>query len=389
MPLLSDKTRKFITGRRGQMAAIRKACEGRDNIVWVHSASYGEFEEARPVIAEMRSTHPEIKILVTFFSPSGYEYLKDDPVADWVFYMPIDTRRNAKSFLDAVRPVKVIVSISDYWLNFLGEIRSRGIDAYLISARFTPGMFYFKPFGFPYRKAFRYSFKKIFVKDELSARMLSTIGIDAPVTGDTRMDRVLSLAAEIWSDETVDRWRAGEKVFVAGSILPDMDEEMTVELVNSHPEDKFLIVPHEIDAKNIACLRGKLQVKSALYTNPDGLEESKVLIVDTVGILSRLYRYGFAAYVGAGFDGCPHSVIEPAAYGAPVSYGPEFGPQYHCSALVDCGGGKVVTCSKDLCEWYDSLKQNKNLLEKAGKAAASYCSEKAEAAKKINAEIWK
>mgnify|MGYP003321877247 CR=1 FL=1 len=150
MALISDKTRKFFEGRRGQFRRLEAACRGVDNIVWVHSASYGEFEEVRPVVNEIRRRRPEMKILVTFFSPSGYEYLKDDPVADWVFYLPLDLPGNARRFLDIVRPVKVIVSISDYWLGYLYGLRSRGIDTYLVSARFTGDMFYFKPVGFLY-----------------------------------------------------------------------------------------------------------------------------------------------------------------------------------------------------------------------------------------------
>ena len=386
MSIISAKTRKFIDGRRGQFPRIEAACRGQHGIVWVHSASYGEFEEVRPVVAALRAAKPEVKILVTFFSPSGYEYLKDDPIADWVFYIPIDTRRNARRFLDAVRPEKVIISISDYWLNFLHELRSRGIDTYLTSARYEPDMFYFKPLGFVYRDAFRTCFKRIFVRDKQSLDLLEGIGAtNAVLMGDPRLDRVLEIAAEPWSDPVVDAWAGGRKVFVAGSTLPDEDDELMIALANAHPSDKFMIIPHEIDRKQIDHLRASIAGGCSLYTEGGG--DSQVLIVDTVGMLSRLYRYGFASYVGAGFDGGPHSVIEPAAYGIPVSYGPEFGPQYHCQLLIDCGAACSVGTASEMCVWYDKLVSDNDFLLRSGAAARDYCVSGSDVARRIAQEI--
>ena len=387
MSIISEKTRKFITGRRGQFPRIEAACRGQRGIVWVHSASYGEFEEVRPVVSALKALKPDIRILVTFFSPSGYEYLKDDPIADWVFYIPIDTRRNARRFLDAVRPEKVIVSISDYWLNFLHELRSRGIDTYLTSARYEPDMIYFKPVGFMYRDAFRTCFKRIFVRDRQSLDLLGSIGAtNAVLMGDPRLDRVLEIASEPWSDPVVDAWAGGRKVFVAGSTLPDEDEELVAALANSHPGDKFMVIPHEIDRRQIERFCASINGPCALYLE-GGSPDAQVLVVDTVGMLSRLYRYGFAAYVGAGFDGGPHSVIEPAAYGIPVSYGPEFGPQYHCQLLVDCGAARSVSNANEICAWYDRLVSDGDFLAASGKAAADYCVSGSDVARRIAMEI--
>jgi len=196
---------------------------------------------------------------------------------------------------------------------------------------------------------------------------------------------VLSLAAEEWSDPVISEWCGVKKVFVGGSTLPDKDDGMMVALANSHPDDKFLIVPHESGDGQIARLMGAINGKTALYTAPD--PSAQVLIVNVVGILSRSYRYGFAAYVGGGFDGAPHSVIEPASYGIPVSFGPQFGPVWHCEAMIACGAGKSVTDVRELLSWYDSLKASPDFLENSGKAAREYCERGRGAAEKIAAII--
>ncbi|MBO6170387.1 MAG: 3-deoxy-D-manno-octulosonic acid transferase [Bacteroidales bacterium] len=383
---MSSKLYKFIKGRCGQFKRIEEACTGVDNIVWVHAASYGEFEEARPVIAAMKKREPEYKFLVTFFSPSGYEYLQNDPIADFVFYLPIDTKSNAKRFLDLVRPVKVIVSISDYWLNFLKEIRSRQIPAYLISARFLPGMVYFKPVGKAYLDAFKTCFTKIIVNAEPSLKLLEKNGVtNAALAGDPRMDRVNAIASEEWSDPLVDRWCRGRKVFVAGSTLPDEDDECVIAAANANPDDKFLVIPHEQGKAQLSHLLQSVKGGAVLYTNPGSEpERAQMLIVDTVGMLSRLYRYGFAALVGSGFSGeSPHSIIEPAAYGIPVSFGPIFGTQMHCRPMIEAGAAVAVEDRRGFCEWYSKLKSDQTYAEAMGKAAYAYCHKSGEAAEVI------
>ena len=430
MSLISEKTRKFLRGRRGLQARIAAACAGMSDIVWVHSPSYGEFEEARPVLAALRAAHPEYKFLVTFFSPSGYEYLKDDPACDFVFYLPLDGFFAARRFLDAVRPVKAVFCIADFWLFYLNELRRRGVPTYLVSARFNAGMTYFKFFGRPYLRAFRRCFTRIFVSNVESLEVLRAHGVcNCALMGDPRMDRVLALAAEEWSDPVVSAWVAGSgsgsgvgsgaccgsgsvsgsccgsgaKVFVAGSVLLDMDAVLVSSLANAHPSDKFLVVPHEVDRASVESLAGMFEGRVMLYSEaasslaggafaPAGASASagasvsisslvggavpsssseagfsepselisrlgaaQVLIVDVVGLLSRLYRYGFMAYVGAGFDGAPHSVIEPAAYGIPVCFGPEFGPVWHCQKMIDAGAAFCVRSVEDLERLYATL----------------------------------
>lgn len=384
MAIIFEKIKKFIIGRCGQMKKIGASCRSVENIVWVHSPSYGELEEVRPVLAWMRKIHPEYKFLFTFFSPSGYEHLKNDAAADFVYYMPLDTPWNAKWFLSAVRPVKIIICIADFWPCFLREQHRRGIETYLVSGRFNARMSYFGIFGKPFRYCFKYCFTKLFVNTTESAEVLGANGIDNyVVTGDPRMDRVLALASEEWNDPVVDAWVGGKKVFVAGSTLPGEDAALVSRLADAHPSDKFLIVPHEVGEAEVMRLRALFKGRTALYTDDIVDNGAQVLIVNKVGLLSRLYRYGSMAYVGAGFDGAPHSIIEPAAYGIPVCYGPEFGPVWHCARMIDDGAGFCVHDAAELCSLYDRMKSDSSMLASAGEAARRYCEKGGGVAEKI------
>ena len=369
---------KFIRGHIGLLNRIRAASQGTDNFIWVHSASYGEFEEVRPIIRIIRNTHPEVRILATFFSPSGYEFFKDSGIADRVFYLPLATRRNARRFLDYVQPSKVIISISDYWPAYLRELRRRRIDTYLTSARFEPSMFYFKPLGFAYRNLFRTCFRTIFVRDAVSMDLIRTIVSEDKLVlaGDPRMDNVLNLAETVWSDDFIDKWTSGKKVFVAGSVLSGDDYRVIADLVNSHPEDKFLLVPHEVDDGSIKSLCNMIRCRVVLYSRSAEVDTGNipVMIVDTVGLLSRLYRYGFAAYIGGGFEKSgPHSVVEPAVYGIPVSFGPNTGSYYHCRFLMDCGAGTMIKDCDSLCRWYGRVMSDDGYRTESGTAARNYC----------------
>jgi len=371
-----EKIRKFIDGRKGLIDRISEACKDSEGIVWVHSPSFGEFEESRPVIETLKKERPETKVLLTFFSPSGYEHFKNYQYADWVFYLPLDTKRNARRFLDAVRPSKVIISVSDYWLNFLAEIRRRKIDHYIVSVHMVPEYSYFKWYAFPWRKAFR-GFTSMIVKDQSTADLLAGVGVkNVQVIGDPRLDRVLSVKDEEWSDPIVDKWVSnGGKVFVAGSTLNDQDDEMMIALANAHPEDKFLIIPHEIDMDEARHIADSVKQKAAIYTEwSDADADAQVLIVNKIGMLAKLYRYGFASYVGSGFSGySPHSVIEPACYGMPVAFGPIYDHNAHCVALVEAGAGFAFADFESFDNWYCRLKSDSDYLADVSKIALDYC----------------
>lgn len=387
---MSSKVRKFLSGRVGLFRRLRKSMNGVENVVWVHSSSFGEFEEARPVISAIKASHPECRILVTFFSPSGYEHLKDDPIADFVFYLPLDFPWNAWRFVRIVNPVRVVVSISDYWLFFLWELRRRHIPTYLVSARFLPSMNYFKPRGFLHRNAFRTCFTRIFVKTEQSLDVLRNAGINnVSYIGDPRMERVRAIAGEQWSDPVVERWSSGRKVFVAGSTLPDEDDECAIALANANPGDKFLLIPHEPGEAEIEHLKASIKGRCVNYSEAgEDVSNAQVLILDVVGKLARVYRYGFASFVGGGFCGiAPHSVIEPAAYGIPVSFGPYFGYQMHCQRMIDAGAAVAVSDRSAICDWYSRLKADQKYADSMGKAAAEYCRQGGNIAEKLAAEI--
>ena len=384
---MRDKLRKFIAGRKGLLKRIREACAGAEGIIWFHAASYGEFEEARPLIEKTRARFPERRILLTFFSPSGYVPLKDWEVVDWVFYLPIDTPRNARAFLDAVRPAKAVFTLGEYWEFFLAGLRHRHIDTYITSVRIRPDSPYLKWYGWRYRRIYRTTYKAVFTQNETAARLVREMGAPLVInTGDARLDRVLAVAESDWSDPLVTRWAAGKKAFVAGSTLPGGDDMLVTSLANAHPGGKFLIVPHEPAPEQIAAIQGMLKVPSVLYSEASvaDLEKIPVLIVDRVGNLARLYRYGFAAYVGAGFTtDCPHSVIEPAAYGIPVSVGPRYYQNPHFVELLEAGAGFSFSTPEQIGAWYDRLLADPAMLAQTGAIAKRLCEDGRGASDKI------
>ena len=378
-----------IKGRQGLISKIRTACKDSDGIIWFHAASYGEFEEARPVIEATRRRYPEAKILLTFFSPSGYEHLKNWNVVDWVFYLPFDTPGNARRFLDAVRPAKAIFTLGEYWEFFLKGLRKRHIDTYIMSVRIRPDSPYMKWYGWRYRHIYRTTYKAVITQNETAADLVRKIG--APYVtnvGDARIDRVMSIAQMEWNDPIIDRWAAGEKVFVAGSTCPGGDDRLIVSMANSNPGDRFMIIPHEPDEAQIKDIEDSLKVSHVRYSEVKNgnaaAEEAKVMIVDKVGMLSKLYRYAFAAYVGAGFTtDCPHSVIEPAAYGLPVAVGPRFYQNPHFVELHRLGSGFSFGTEEDICRWYNRLKTDREFLQSTQKKSADYCRQNIGATERI------
>lgn len=379
----------FIKGRRGLISKIRSACKDSEGIIWFHAASYGEFEEGRPVIEATRKRFPEAKILLTFFSPSGYEHLKNWNVVDWVFYLPLDTPRNARRFLEAVRPAKAIFTLGEYWEFFLRGLRKRQIDTYIMSVRIRPDSPYMKWYGWRYRHIYRTTYKAVITQNETAAKLVRQIGAPYVVNaGDARIDRVMSVAGLEWNDRIIDEWVSGKKVFVAGSTCPGGDDRLITALANANPGDKFMIIPHEPDARQIQDIENSLKVTHVRYSvvenGTDSVNDANVMIVDKVGMLSKLYRYGFAAYVGAGFTtDCPHSVIEPAAYGLPVAVGPRFYQNPHFVELHRSGSGFSFGTEEDICRWYDRLKSDSEFLKTVQKKSADYCRQNIGATDKI------
>ena len=384
------KLKLFFQGRRGLLPKIESACRGERDIIWFHVASFGEFEEARPVIEATRARFPDRKILLTVFSPSVYEPMKDYDRVDWVFYLPLDTPRNARRFLDAVRPSKAIFNIGEHWPFLLNELRRRGIETYIMSVRMEPDSPYLKWYGRLQRQILRRCYKCVMVQNEESLRLLKGMGVpEVRVVGDARVDRVVAVCQQAWSDRIVDLWSDGIKVFVAGSTYAPEDR-MWVEIANTHPETKMLIIPHELDAAEVDAILSQAKNGAVRYTDyvgkkaDDALLGAQILVVDTVGMLSRLYRYGFAAYVGGGFTGpMPHSVIEPATYGIPVSFGPRYDRELHCKDLAALEAGFPVSNLQEMEFFYEKSVGDRSFLERTGRIAADYCRRSAGASETI------
>lgn len=386
----TKKLKLFFQGRKGLLSRIEAACGQERDIIWFHVASFGEFEEARPVIEATRWRFPARKILLTVFSPSVYEPMKQYDQVDWVFYLPLDTPRNARRFLDAVRPAKAIFNIGEHWPCLLNELRRRGIETYIMSVRMEPDSPYLKWYGRLQRRILQRCYRCVMVQNEESLRLLKEMGVpEVKVVGDARVDRVVTVCRQAWSDPTVDLWCDGVKVFVAGSTYVPEDK-MLVELANTHPETKMLIIPHELDPSEVDAILDGARNGAVRYSDyigkkaDDALLGAQILVVDTVGILSRLYRYGFAAYVGGGFTGpMPHSVIEPAAYGIPVAFGPRYDRELHCKDLAALEAGFPVGNQQELEFFYEKSLGDRAFLERTGRIAVDYCRRSAGATEAI------
>lgn len=391
----TKKIKLFFEGRKGLLPKIEAACGKHRDIIWFHVASYGEFEEARPVIEATRARFPERKILMTVFSPTVYLPMQHYPMVDWVFYLPYDTPWHVNRFLDAVRPSKAIFTITDYWPVLLNALRRRKVDSYIMSVRVEPQSHHLKWYDWNYRQIFRHCYKTVMVHNEESCRLLKRLGVpDVRVMGDPRLDRVISVATEEWSNPVVEKWAGGKKVFVAGSTL-DAEDAMLMEISARHPEGKFLIIPHEIDPAKVEALLAKAAHGAVKYTDyleketDERLEKAQILIMDTVGMLSRLYRYGYAALVGGGFtDNAPHSVVEPASYGMPVVFGPVYDREPHGVELVRLGGAFSVNSLKELEDFYLRCKRDKVFLEESSRIAKDYCARSTGATKNIMEVIF-
>ena len=376
----TEKLKLFFQGRKGLLPRIEAACSGQRDILWFHVASYGEFEEARPVIEATRARFPERKILLTVFSPTVFVPMQHYRQVDWVFYLPLDTPRQVRRFLDAVRPAKAIFTITDFWPVLLNALRRRKVDTYIMSVRIEPDSHHLKWHSFLFRQIIRNCYKCVMVQNEESRRLLEGIGVPSvKLTGDPRIDRVLAISGEAWSDPVADAWGAGQKVFVAGSTY-GVEDRMVLAVAAAHPEGKFLLIPHEPEDAAVEAILAQAPHGAVRYTDYEGkeaddaLRDAQILVVDTVGLLSRLYRYGFAAYVGGSFtEGSPHSVVEPASYGMPVSFGPNYRREAHCRDLVALGAGVSISDREGLEAFYAKAAGDAAFLETSSRVARAYC----------------
>jgi 3-deoxy-D-manno-octulosonic-acid transferase len=358
-------------------------------LVWMHCASLGEFEQGKPLLEAFLKQHPEYKSLVTFFSPSGYIPSRNYR-ADIISYIPWDTCFNAKKFVDTANPSIVFWIKYDYWKNHLRQLKKKNIPCYLISATFRPEQYFFKPV-LRQLNPLQY-FTHLFVQSEQSKQLLSTIGINnVTVTGDTRFDRVCKIAFTHVDFPVIERFvHSSQKILIAGSSWPK-DETIIAEAIGQMTDIKLIIVPHEINPERIEFSEQAFSFRKTLrYTQAESAnsEDADVLIVDTIGILSKIYRYAGAAYIGCGFDNGIHNTLEAAVYGIPVTFGPKYDKFEEAKTLIAAGGATPINNAKELRDllnvWFSD---NNNERERQGKICADYVECNNGIAKKILEEI--
>lgn len=368
------KARLWTEGRKGLFRRMEQAIDPTARIVWIHVASLGEFEQGRPIVERIRKSYPEYKILLTFFSPSGYEIRKNYKGADYIFYLPIDTPANARRFLDLARPEIAIFVKYEFWLNLLGELRRRRIRTYIVSAIFRSKSVFFRPYGGLWRQALE-TFDVLFVQNDESKKLLAGLGFDnVIVAGDTRFDRVAEIARAAKHVDVVERFKGDERLFVAGSTWGP-DEELLLRLMNDNPDVKFVIAPHEMDEERIRRLMAETRGGALRFTQctpRTSYGSRQLLILDTVGLLSSVYGYATWSYIGGGFGVGIHNTLEAATFGLPVAFGPNYQKFKEARDLVTLGAARSVTSYEALREWFVPLRDNENHLQQTSRIAKDY-----------------
>lgn len=378
------KARLWSRGRRGWREKIRQTFSPGDRVVWFHCASLGEFEQGRPVMEGLRDRCPHYKILLTFFSPSGYEKRKSYDGADQVMYLPVDTARNARLFVEAVAPEIVIFIKYEFWLHFLRRLRKQSIPVYLASGIFRPGQLFFRWYGSWYRK-FLLHFTQIFVQQNASAELLENIGIgNVRIAGDTRFDRVKEVSESAYTHRALEAFASGQRLVVAGSTW-DQDEQCLEAAFNElGHEVRWIIAPHELSDAHLQRLRKRFP-DSVLFTEldrevPAGI---RVVIINTIGQLSYLYRFGTLAYIGGGFGKGIHNILEAATYGIPVIFGPNHRKFSEALELSDLGGAFPVLDKTQLISTIRQHLTSESLLKSASATCRNYVSDRVGATKTI------
>lgn len=371
----NDKARQWVEGRRDWYPKLQKGVDRGARNIWIHAASLGEFEQGRPVIEKIRSEMPDHRIILTFFSPSGYEIRKDYRGADYVSYLPPDTSNNAKRFVEAVNPVCVIFIKYEFWNNYITQVSRRNIPLYLISAIFRPGQPFFKWYGGFFRGILS-RFTHIFVQDGPSAELLKGLEMtNVTIAGDTRFDRVAALAGSAGEIKEIELFRGKEKLFLAGSSWKP-DEEIIADYINANPDRmKWLFAPHETDRPNIDRLvklfRTKV-VRLSEFSESDA--DARVMIIDSIGLLGPAYRYAYVAEVGGGFGKGIHNILEAACWGIPVMFGPNYKKFREAVDLINQNGAKTFKSSEEFSSLLERWLSDDAFYLKSAKTASLYVS---------------
>ncbi len=378
LAVFSPKMKLFVNGRKEVFSIMQSKINPNDKTIWFHAASLGEYEQGLPVIEKIKVQYPNHKIVVTFFSPSGYEVRKNNTVADATVYLPLDTKSNAKKFIKAINPELVFFIKYEYWPNYLNELKKLQIKTYLISGIFREKQAFFKWYGGFYRNALK-TFDYFFVQNDSSKKLIQSIGFNnVKVSGDTRFDRVVSILERDNSLDFIEQFQNNKTTIVIGSSWPK-DENLLVNYINNASDDiKFIIAPHNIKSEQIQELKNSITKKTILFSDVQtrliaSLPENNVFIIDTIGILTKIYSYADIAYVGGGF-GNPgvHNILEPATFGVPIVIGPNYSHFAEATALVHQEGCISISNQNELNNSFNLLINNEDERHEKGHICSTF-----------------
>ena len=395
LSLFNEKVRKMWRGEREAIRTIKEKIDPNAQYVWFHAASLGEFEQGRPLMEQLRREHPEYKILLTFFSPSGYEVRKNYEGADIICYLPLDTILNARRFLRTIRPVMAFFIKYEFWYNYLHILRHRGVPVYSVSSIFRPGQVFFRWYGKQYSRVLK-CFTHFFVQNEVSRELLATIGItDVSVVGDTRFDRVLQIKAAAKQLPIVEQFKGNNKCFIAGSSWQP-DEEIFIPWLNEHQDWKVVIAPHVIGEEHLQQIEHMLEGRKVVrYSTIEGqkpsantIESADVLIIDCFGLLSSIYHYADVTYVGGGFGVGIHNTLEAAVWDVPVFFGPNNQRFQEAQGLKNCGAGLEIGNADDFRRYMQGFEEHPELMKELGEKAGAYVASLSGATDKILSHVF-
>ncbi|SEL54952.1 3-deoxy-D-manno-octulosonic-acid transferase [Maribacter orientalis] len=385
LALVNTKLSLFVNGRKETFSILKKTISKKDKVIWIHAASLGEYEQGLPIMEELRKTRPNHKLVLSFFSPSGYEVKKNSKTADVICYLPLDTRKNVSQFLKAVHPELVIFIKYEIWPNYLSSLKKENIPTFLISALFKESQIYFKWYGAFMRKALS-KFTHFFVQNEKSYDLLNSIGFNnATIAGDTRFDRVNEILEKDNSLDFMSSFKQDKFCFVAGSTWPE-DENIIIDYINqnTHPI-QFVIAPHTMKAKHIESIKQAVHKPVLCYSELSDKDPTnyQVIIIDTIGILTKIYSYADVAYVGGGFATGLHNTLEPAVYGIPVIIGPKYDGFAEAEELVQLKGVLSIHSPSEFRKNMNLCFERVDYKEKTGQINYSYITSRKGATSKI------
>jgi len=370
----NSKAKLWIKGRKNILERISESINKDEKRIWIHVSSLGEFEQGRPVLEIIKKKYPQYKIMLTFFSPSGYEASKNYEYADYIFYLPDDTARKARKFIEIVQPEIVLFIKYEYWYNYLSILNKKNIATYMASSIFREDHIFFKWYGGWYRQMLTF-IDHFFVQNQTSKELLSKIGFrNVTVSGDTRFDRVYEISKQAATYSLVEKFKNGSNIFITGSSWKP-DEEILINYINSADNNwKYIIAPHEIHQRNISRIESLLQKKTICYSKAkiEDINTYEVLIIDNVGMLSSLYQYGDIAYVGGGFSTGIHNILEAATFGLPVIFGPDYTEFQEAHDLIKIGGAYTINNQNDFNDIIEKLITNNQLTKEKGGICKSY-----------------